>query len=281
VGEVRRVIAGKFIPSTYWLRHIMTTNQQLSVRPAVVNVGDEVIYGERNNENQRWMLDLLYKKGIPASVALSLPDDIDVISHWIKQLHQSQHFPVVVSGGIGGTHDDCTRQAIAQALSVPLTRNPEVFNLLAVKYGEGFHEERQRMADLPEGCELIKNPFGAPGFMINGVYAFPGFPNMMKPMMQNVIEEILANGVITTILPEMNVKDVVLPISEGDIALELEAFLRKYGNLQVKIGIYPNASKSFSQNKEVLIRLRYPNTTVIEVQEMLVEFDATMKKYLH
>ncbi len=154
----------------------------LTIRPAVVTVGDELMFGERPNDNQQWLLEALQERGHPAELALTLPDAVAIIAVWLRTLLREHCFPVLVSGGLGGTHDDCTREGIANTLQVPLTRHHDCFEILAAKYGEQFTAGRQRMAMLPEGCELIANPIGAPGFFLAGVYAFPGFPNMLRPM---------------------------------------------------------------------------------------------------
>ena len=92
----------------------------------MVTVGDELVLGERGNENSRWMSEWLKLNLRPGGVQLSLPDDVETIAQWLKQLVRKNHVPVLVAGGIGGTHDDCTRTGIAQALGVPLTRHPAV-----------------------------------------------------------------------------------------------------------------------------------------------------------
>jgi molybdopterin-biosynthesis enzyme MoeA-like protein len=219
------------------------------VNPAVVTVGDELILGERSNDNQVWLLRTLREHGYPAQVAVCLPDAVEVIATWLRQLLQQRCYPILVCGGIGGTHDDCTREAAAAALGAPLTRHPLCHRILAKKYGEQYTAGRQRMAMLPEGCELIANPIGAPGFSMGGIYAFPGFPNMLEPM---------AQGVLTTLLPAVPggrwvVREYTLPLHEGQIAYDIENFVNHHGS--VRIGIYPSAVR---YRQELTVRLRCP-----------------------
>ena len=65
----------------------------------MVTVGDELVLGERGNENSRWMSEWLKLNFRPAGVQLSLPDDVETIAQWLKQLLQENHFPVLVAGG--------------------------------------------------------------------------------------------------------------------------------------------------------------------------------------
>jgi molybdopterin-biosynthesis enzyme MoeA-like protein len=219
-----------------------------TIKPVVVTVGDELVFGERPNDNQQWLLATLQERGCPAELALTLPDSSAIISEWLQTLVGAHCFPVLVSGGLGGTHDDCTREGIANALRVPLARHRGCFKVLAAKYGAQFTGGRQRMAMLPEGCELIANPIGAPGFFLAGVYAFPGFPKMLQLMVNQVLDSLLSGSFGTG----WQVREYVLPVSEGMIAYDIEQFVRKHP--EARIGLYPHAERF---PLEVTVRLRY------------------------
>ncbi len=62
----------------------------------MVTVGDELVLGERGNENSRWMSEWLKLNLRSAGVQLSLPDDVETIAQWLKQLLQENHFPVLI-----------------------------------------------------------------------------------------------------------------------------------------------------------------------------------------
>ena len=228
--------------------------------PAVVTVGDELVLGERGNENSRWMSEWLKLNLRPAGVQLSLPDDVETIAQWLKQLLQENHFPVLVAGGIGGTHDDCTRAGIAQALGVPLTRHPECWEILVARYeGREMNESRSNMAMLPEGCSLIANPHGAPGFEMGGIFAFPGFPNMLQAMLPSLSHRF---GPQTREL-QMSEHQVRLKTREGDISDAVRQFSELHPDC--KLGIYAHSGKSWG---EVSLRFRYPGSR----DELRLEF---------
>lgn len=235
-----------------------------STRPAVVTIGDELVLGEKQNGNQHWLLQTLWQLNHPAQISISLPDDVDTIAHWVGYLVKQDHFPVLVSGGIGGTHDDCTREGIAKGVGVELARHDECHRILEKKYGVSFTPQRQRMALLPEGCALIDNPIGAPGFHLHGVYGFPGFPNMLQPM---------ATAVLASLFPAENkapwvTREAVLATAEGNIAQAVEEFGRQHPD--ARVGIYPSAEK-FA--REVTVRLRVPQDSEI----ILSAFDQLIK----
>ncbi|SMC20840.1 Predicted nucleotide-utilizing enzyme [Desulfacinum hydrothermale DSM 13146] len=203
------------------------------VHPAAVTVGDELIYGERANDNLVWMLGAFAQKGRAARVGLVLPDREEVIAFHVRSLLEQGCRPVFISGGIGGTHDDRTRQGVALALNRPLELHGECDALLAQRYRERYTDQRRRMAWLPRGASLIPNATGAPGFCVDSVYAFPGFPSMLKPMATAVLDALW--GPLEGSFWET--KEIRLPVPEGTVAAQVEAFARKHP--QVLVGIYP------------------------------------------
>ncbi len=238
-------------------------------KPAVVTVGQEVLYGERTNDNQLWLLRAFVRFGVPAAVAVVLPDDEHSIGEGIRWLVSQAFRPVFVSGGIGGTHDDRTRQGIAVGLGVPLVRNEECFARLALRYGDRFTAQRQRMAWLPQGAQLIDNPIGAPGFFVHPVYAFPGFPEMLRPM----VEETLARLIGPPDERKRRVLEVTLKVPEGDIAEEVERFVTEHPD--VEIGLYPRITP---EGPEVTVRCRVVESEEkvwLEAEELLRKLKAS------
>lgn len=230
----------------------MAVSSNDNIKPAVVTVGNELTFGERRNGNQEWLCQEFFKRGTPAAISMSLPDEVEVIAHWIRHLKQTGHFPIIVSGGIGGTHDDLTRQSIADAVGRPLTKHPECFAILQARYDSDdrpFTPQRQRMADLPEHCDLIANPVGAPGFHIDGIYGLPGFPSMVQPMFETIATSIYGDAPAEEWLSV----EYTLAVAEGDIAMDIESFDESQTGGHV--GIYPSTEKF---GREVTVRLRYP-----------------------
>lgn len=222
-----------------------------SIKLVVITVGNEIIRGERSDDNRLWMLKELNIRNMPAEIALSLPDDENIIGRWIEVLLGDNYKPIFVSGGIGGTHDDRTRQGIALGLRKPLILHSECFQILKSKYGSKFTEQRQRMAWLPEGSLLIPNPIGAPGFMVEDIFCFPGFPEMLKPMFSWVLDRFFGKPEPTL---EIAVKEWHLPVSEGEVGEIIERFAKDYPD--ASIGLYPHLIEGTKQ--QVTIRLRYP-----------------------
>jgi molybdopterin-biosynthesis enzyme MoeA-like protein len=220
---------------------------ELRLSPAVITVGDELVWGELANGNQQWILQWLKEQNQPAGIAMTLPDVQDTIAKWLRDLHKEFH-PLIVSGGIGGTHDDCTRQAIAQSLRIPIICHPECYSILEKKYHKRFNEARARMADLPEGCALIENIQGAPGFYIQGIFAFPGFPSMLKAMLPTTLP------IWKKSTAEWKTQEIILDIPEGDAAMAVEKFSKEWPT--ARLGIYAHSLQHAT--RRVTLRLRYP-----------------------
>jgi nicotinamide-nucleotide amidase len=136
----------------------------------------------------------------------NLPRIVDAL-----RLASSRADAVLVTGGLGPTQDDLTRDAVAAAMGVPLIRRPELETWLRERFA-GFSSwpmpgSNLRQADVPEGAEPIDNPLGsAPGLIASlgeaGVYAVPGVPGEMRDMMERVVlprlREAAGRGVISS-----------------------------------------------------------------------------------
>lgn len=161
----------------------------------LIIIGDEILHGSRADKHFSFFKNLLETRGLKLNQVQYLPDDFDLL---VTQLRRSfsDGLPTFVTGGIGATPDDHTRQAAAAALGVPLVRHPEAaknIDGVTLKRGEPLgspeHGQRLKMADFPEGAELVPNPFNnIAGFSVREHYFFPGFPVMAHPMAEWVLE---------------------------------------------------------------------------------------------
>ncbi|HEX4856603.1 MAG TPA: molybdopterin-binding protein, partial [Limnobacter sp.] len=118
-------------------------------------------------------------------------DDRQFLADTLKRSFASDHV-VFSCGGIGGTPDDHTRQAAAQALDLPIVRHAQAVDLIRQRCeesGQPLDEFRLRMADFPEGASLIPNPYNRiAGFTVQQHHFVPGFPVMAWPMIEWVLD---------------------------------------------------------------------------------------------
>lgn len=154
---------------------------------AILTVGNEVISGDVENTNGSWLARRLALLGIEVHLLATLRDDIAVIAEFLGQ-HARRHELVLVTGGLGGTPDDITREAVAAAFGVGQRALPDLAERLHARFSpRGLGEYAARWANLPEGADPLENPLGgAPGFVLGNVYVMPGLPSEMEAMFESI-----------------------------------------------------------------------------------------------
>jgi molybdenum cofactor synthesis domain-containing protein len=166
-------------------------------RAAIVTVGNELVSGDVENTNGRWLARRLAALGVVVALFAVLGDDIGEVAAFVREQAAAAEV-VLVTGGLGGTPDDVTREAISAAFAVPQVEQPDV----AARLRERFHRDPDyvtRWAQLPEGSRALENPLGgAPGFAIGNVYVLPGLPAEMEAMFETLVEELRAGGPISS-----------------------------------------------------------------------------------
>ena len=140
---------------------------------ALVTVGNELVSGDVENTNGSWLARRLAGLGVEVELIAVLPDEIERVAAFVREQAAAADL-VIVTGGLGGTPDDVTREAIAAAFGVPQVEQPEVADRLRARF-QRDPEYAARWAQLPEGSRALENPLGgAPGFAIGNVYVLPG-----------------------------------------------------------------------------------------------------------
>jgi molybdenum cofactor synthesis domain-containing protein len=155
---------------------------------AVLTIGNELVSGDVPNTNGAWIAKRLAPLGVETRLIAAVPDEIETIAEFVRREAPLVDV-LVVTGGLGGTPDDLTREAIAHTFEVP---QEELAELAADLRARFVHdpEYAARWAQLPRGSRPIANPLGgAPGFAIENVYVLPGLPSEMEAMFDGVAEE--------------------------------------------------------------------------------------------
>jgi nicotinamide-nucleotide amidase len=156
---------------------------------AILTIGNELVSGDVANTNGSWLAARLEALGVSVTMIAALPDEIDRVAGWVRREAPDVDF-VLATGGLGGTPDDLTREAIAPAFEVEQQEVPEVAAALRARFS-GDPEYAARWACLPAGSRPLNNPLGgAPGFAIANVYVLPGLPAEMEAMFETIAEEL-------------------------------------------------------------------------------------------
>jgi molybdenum cofactor synthesis domain-containing protein len=155
---------------------------------SILTIGNELVSGDVANTNAAWLARRLAPLGVTVRLAAALPDEINAIAEFVQAEAARVDF-LLVTGGLGGTPDDRTREAIAAAFGVPQEEVPEVAADLRARFMRN-PEYAARWAQLPRGSRALANPLGgAPGFAIENVFVLPGLPSEMEAMFASIEEE--------------------------------------------------------------------------------------------
>ncbi|KJE24683.1 competence/damage-inducible protein cinA [Frankia torreyi] len=173
------------------------------MRAELLAVGDELLYGDIVNGNAAWLGRQLADVGVTVATSTVVGDDVDVIATAIRVALERAD-AVVMTGGLGPTQDDLTREGIAAAAGVELRRDDFLeaelrrrFRTMGRRAARDVPVMNYRQADLPVGAQPLPNgPGTAPGIRMEigtgVVYAMPGVPFEMNDMFTgSVLPDIL------------------------------------------------------------------------------------------
>jgi nicotinamide-nucleotide amidase len=173
------------------------------VRVEILAVGTELLLGQITNTNARWMSEALAGVGADVLHHQAVGDNLDRIVEAIR-LAATRADVVIVTGGLGPTQDDITRDALAVVMGAPMVRHAELEDLLREKFRafgrREMPESNLRQADVPEAARYVTPSRGtAPGLVADlpdgtKVYAVPGVPEEMVEMMEGTILPELAEA---------------------------------------------------------------------------------------
>lgn len=160
---------------------------------ALVVIGDEILSGEVEDQNAPFLTRRLWELGIKVERIVILPDEREVLVEEIRDAAEDHDY-VLVTGGMGPTHDDVTRQAIGEALDRPLETHPAARELLDDDYGDRLTPAEAEMARLPRGARVVRGRQRlAFAFRVENVFAFPGVPVLLEDIFEVAAEELLAS----------------------------------------------------------------------------------------
>lgn len=163
-------------------------------RAAVIAVGSELLVPWRSETNSQAIAEALNGAGIEVALKLVVPDVHAEIAAACRHA-MARASLVIVTGGLGPTDDDLTRDAVAAVLGRPLREEPDVLAAIRARFenrGMRMPDNNRRQAQVPEGAQVIPNANGtAPGLWlatpVHGVLLLPGPPREMRPMLAHAL----------------------------------------------------------------------------------------------
>ena len=217
----------------------------------IINIGDELLTGKKDPYPAE-MIEAVRSKGADVAFIQVITDDIDVI---VKALAYSQNADVdilIVTGGLGPTLDDLTREAVAEYMGTELEIDEKSLDELE-QFMKKIHPEKEleeiskRMARVPRGAEAVHNVCGAAcGIKAQiknmTVFCLPGFPNEMIPMFyESILPVISGNDEIS--------EELTIFINESDVDPYMRQISERYN---VRVASLPSLDYKKIGNKVVI-----------------------------
>ncbi len=209
---------------------------------AILTIGNELVAGDTENTNASWLARRLEALGVKVAVSAAVPDETERIVDFVRR-ERARVDHLLVTGGLGGTPDDITREALAAAFDVPQAVVPELADDLRSRF-RSDPEYAARWAALPAGARPLDNPLGgAPGFQLENTWVLPGLPSEMKAMFDLYASELAADRPIETWRRRYVTR-------ESTIARALEEATARWPS--VGVGSYPSFQDSGPEVEVVL-----------------------------
>jgi len=203
------------------------------MKAVIISIGDELLTGQTVDSNSANLAARLTERGIIPLAHWTVGDDIKQISDAIRRASQTYEL-VLVTGGLGPTADDLTRQALAEAMGTQLQLDPKSLAQIEAFFlarGRSMNETNRIQAMVPIGAKALPNPIGtAPGLSANlglaQVFVMPGVPAEMRSMFVQEIAPLLPEGKRTTVIRQLH----TFGEGESDIAARIADLMDRSAN---------------------------------------------------
>ena len=208
----------------------------------IILIGNEILSGKIRDENAAYLCRELRALGVDVRRIAVIPDEVGLIADEVATFTKAFDL-VFTSGGVGPTHDDVTIEGVARAMAVPVVRHPDLVALLERYYRGQVTEAALRMAEIPEGAELVTGgTLRFPTVLMRNVYVLPGVPEIFRQKFDALRERFRDQPIL--------LKNVFVRIGEGTLADYLNQLLESFPLLQ--LGSYPEFSNPEYQVKVTL-----------------------------
>ena len=199
---------------------------------AILVIGNEILTGKVEETNARFLSAELFELGVRLQRILVIPDDVAVIADSVRRL-KGEVDHLFTSGGVGPTHDDLTIAGIARALDRKVVRVPGIADVLRRYYGDRCNEDVLRMADAPEGYELVDCcDRWWPVLTVENLVILPGVPEVFRRKFESIRERFRSTP--------FALETLYTSLDEALLAAHLNEVAAKFP--AVAIGSYPKFS---------------------------------------
>ena len=216
-------------------------------------IGDEILSGRTQDANIAYLAKWLNEEGVVLAEVRIVGDEHAAIIEAVNTLRERCDY-CFTTGGIGPTHDDITVDAIAGAFGVDVIYNEEALQMLAGYYGaDELTEARKRMARVPDGGDLVRNPkSGAPGVRKDNVFMLAGIPGIMRGMLEGLRGELagaapMLSDAVTVFSPESEMAEALSAIQNAhpEVTIGSYPFFRE-GKIGAELVVRSTATENIN-----------------------------------
>lgn len=244
------------------------------MKAIILSVGDELVLGQTIDTNSAWLSQQLAAAGCAVAAHMTVPDDQHAIEQAMTE-SVGRCDVLLITGGIGPTDDDLTRQALAAVMHVPLELNEQWLARLQgffEKLGRTMPQSNRIQAMIPRGAALIENTNGTAAGLdatfVSGdqkticrVFVMPGVPKEMKAMFERDVRPHIAQAGAGAVILSRTLH--TFGLGESSVAEKLGPLMMRQKN--------PSVGTTVSQGIVSLrINARFPS-----LEEAQRQLDAT------
>lgn len=240
------------------------------MKSAIITIGDEILIGQVTDTNAVWISQHLNSIGVQVGEMITVSDEAGHITSTLDRF-MGHYDLLIMTGGLGPTTDDITKQTLAAYFNSKMVRHAEIHERITTYFkerGRTMIESNLKQADVPEVCKVLMNNHGsAPGMWFEKegtiLISLPGVPYEMKGLMEdhvlpelvsrNKVPHVVHRTIMTQGVPESYLAAM---LSEWESALPAcvkLAYLPRPGIVRLRLSVVDKCAKDSKQILDVII----------------------------
>lgn len=240
------------------------------MRSAIITIGDEILIGQVTDTNAVWISQQLNALGVQVVEMVTVSDEAGQISTTLDR-YMGQYDLLIMTGGLGPTNDDITKQTLASYFNSKMVTHPEIRDRITRYFkerGRSMIESNLQQADVPEVCRVLINNHGsAPGMWFEKegtiLISLPGVPYEMKGLMEDhVIPELISRNnvphvvhrtIMTQGVPESYLAALLRDWEKALPECVKLAYLPRPGIVRLRLTVVDKCAKDAEEILDVII----------------------------
>lgn len=237
---------------------------------AIITIGDEILIGQVVDTNAVWISKRLNEKGVRVNEMVTVSDNSEQIVSTLDR-YIGKYELLIMTGGLGPTKDDLTKQTLASYFNSKLVEHPETRDKIISYFkerGRSMIESNLRQSDVPDNCRVLMNHHGsAPGMWFEKegsiIISLPGVPYEMKGLMEDhilpevqnrvLVPHVVHKTIMTQGVPESYLANKIRHWEEELPECVKLAYLPRPGIVRLRLSVVDKCAMNAEQLLKVII----------------------------